>query len=240
MSDITFTTQGAGAQTIICFPGWIHPVAKERRFVELLSAHYTVISVDLPGYNQTPDAPNLRLFPEIAQQVNDYLTNAQLVPDIFFGFSMGCHLILELYKKYPRYATARTVFVGCPLGLHHIPFWAKTLLSQPWLITTIRAIQTAKTVLVATALKEISDGTITRFSSKTVTSTGAFDSLIGLLNSRTHTQEHPPQTLHIYGEHDFYLKTAKKMQLPNMHTIPGAGHNCIRGFEEEVLRIVGE
>lgn len=231
MSQIVLHTYGNSNKTIVMLPGWKYPVEKEPKFIETLSKKYTLVTVQLPGYWDNPDAFAFLDFSELAKIILAELKMQNIVPSAWIGFSMGCKLLMEIERDSP--STVPNIFVGCPQGKYETPPWAQVLLKSRWIISLLRRSSIIKRFVVATALKFLKNRDIDG-----VTLTGAFDSLVALLRSSVEVTSKSVHALYLYGNQDRYVPIAQKKSLPNIAIIHNAPHNCVRDHEEEVVRII--
>ncbi len=236
-SLVSFKTYGSGQTTLVCFPGWLHPLEKEPLFLKLLSKEFTVISVLLPGYMGTADADSLSDFPALAQDIHSFLKKIHSKKIVLVGFSLGCRLIMELEKQFP--SAHPKIFVGCPIGSYQIPFWAKPLLSKSKIVNVLRKSSVIKKKIVTMALRKLSTRKAI-FRDTSVSLTGAFDSLVALLLSKTDDSLFTQNALFIYGENDAYTQLAKVLSPKNIIFIKNAEHNCVRSNEKRVIKHMRE
>ena len=88
----------------------LHPVGGAITFLEpladLLSQHYQVMSMDLPGHGQSPqlsvDDPNPMKLDDFARDVHENLQHAQFTPCAVVGFSFGGMIAQSLAFLYPQ------------------------------------------------------------------------------------------------------------------------------------------
>ncbi len=238
MSTVTFKSYGSGPTTLFCFPGWIHPIEKEPKFLELLSKKYTVVSVQLPGYVDAADSKKFVDFTVLAQEVNSKIQEFPGNKKVLLGFSMGARFIMEMDKL--EKLSYSKIFVGAPVGEYIVPFWAKLLLSHTWLITIVRRSSLFKQKVVNIALQTISNDPNHFFRANTTSLNGAFDSLLGLIKTKHDFKIYAQDSLFIYGDGDSYLQKISNYTVKQLIVIKNAPHNCVNGNEKQVVKIISE
>lgn len=238
MSKITLEKYGTADKTLITFPGWIHPIENEKKFLDLLRKKYTVYSICLPGYVNNKNSNSYINFREIAGDIQIELMDIKNKNIVYVGFSMGCRLIMELEKQFP--SVNKKIFVGSPVSDFKIPFWARLLLLNSKLINFLRRFDLFKLYIVNKALKKITQNHESVFKAQNVTLSGAFDSLVGLIQSQTNFEKYLKSTLFIYGEDDPYLREVENYKTKNLKIITNAEHNCVRDNEAEVVKIIDQ
>lgn len=235
MSQVVLKKYGSGNIAIIAFPGWIHPIENENKFLMLLSKKYTVYSIHLPGYMGNHDSDSFHDFTHLVNTIHDELKKIK-EKQVFVGFSMGCRLIMELEKLYPD--DLKKIFVGSPVNNYSIPFWAKILLLSFSHLSLLRKSRFFKIFVVNKALKTITNDEQAVFNKENISLTGAFDSLVGLIKSQSCFEKFVDSTKFIYGESDGYLVEAKNFNIKNLSVIKNAGHNCVRDNENKVFDLI--
>ncbi|MBU0974461.1 alpha/beta hydrolase [Patescibacteria group bacterium] len=235
MSKIVFKKYGSGSTALIAFPGWIHPIENENKFLKLLSQKYIVYSIHLPGYLDNKNSESFYNFSHYCNEIHRELKKIN-GEQVLVGFSMGCRLIMELEKLYPN--DFKKIFVGSPVSSYKISLWAKVLLLNSSIFSLLRKSKTFKNLVVNKALKTITNDRKAVFNGENVTLTGAFDSLIGLIKSESYFEEYIYSTSFIYGKKDHYLQEAKNFNIKNLKVIKNAGHNCVRDNEVKVMGII--
>ncbi len=231
MSQILFHSYGNAQKVIIMLPGWKYPPEMEPKFIKLLSEKYRLVTVQLPGYWDNPDASTFLDFSELAEMILHELNTQKIVPSAWVGFSMGCKLFMEIEHCKPNIVPS--IFVGCPQGKYQVPSWGRVLLTSKRIVLLLRKNPMSKKYIVRMALKTLKNHDLDQ-----VTVTGAFDSLLGLLRSTVRPTPKTLQSLYIYGNRDRYLSIAQEKCLPNLAIIPNADHNCVRDHEPEVVALI--
>ena len=102
---LNYTIKGEGSPILL-----LHPVGSAITFLEpladLLSQHYQVMSMDLPGHGQSPrlsiDDEHLMSLDDFAKEVHENLHNAQFAPCAVVGFSFGGMIAQSLAFLYPQ------------------------------------------------------------------------------------------------------------------------------------------
>ena len=117
MSRLSFKQQGSGKPIIL-----LHGFPMNQRvwddFVPLLSDHYNVITVDLPGFGESP-LPQLPFtIDQVADIVLDWISTEKTLGSTIIGHSLGGYVALAMAKKRPD------LFSG--LGLFHSTALADT------------------------------------------------------------------------------------------------------------------
>ncbi len=229
------TTHGSGKKTFVLFSGWNHSFENEQLFLELLTDQYTVLTVSPPGYSGTPDSKELLNFSALAQDTRHQLIEKNCSDATLVGFSMGCRMIAELALIMP---VVEPIFIGCPLEISDVPRWAKLLVKNKGIVNVLRTSRYFQRFAVTKALRAAAQDTTAAFSERAATLSGAFDSLIGLLNSTAPLKSYLHTGAFIYGEHDPYLPLAQELGIPKLSIVKNAGHACIWGHEEEVVKLI--
>lgn len=253
MSKISLKKYGSGKNKIVCFPGWIHPMEKEPVFIKKLAKHFTVYTLQLPGYMDQPESRKLLSFEKLSREIHDLLeeeevglggsrfekskpTKSRESNTTFLGFSMGCRLIMSYLQQFEH--RGQLVFIGLPTGDYNLPFWAKIILSSDFLIHFFRKNNALKSRVVDLATASISSDKTAKFKPKHVSLTGAFDTLVALLKSGFHWQEFRDRACFIYGQRDKYLAQIKRTSPKTLHVLEGLPHNCVTEHEEEIVKII--
>jgi pimeloyl-ACP methyl ester carboxylesterase len=102
---LNYTIKGKGSPILL-----LHPVGSAITFLEpladLLSQHYQVMSMDLPGHGQSPrlsfESDHLMSLDDFAKEVHENLQNAQFAPCAVVGFSFGGMIAQSLAFLYPQ------------------------------------------------------------------------------------------------------------------------------------------
>ena len=110
MSRLSFKQQGSGKPIIL-----LHGFPMNQRvwddFVPLLSDHYNVITVDLPGFGESP-LPQLPFtIDQVADIVLEWMLTEKILGSTLIGHSLGGYVALAMAEKQPD------LFSG--LGLFH-------------------------------------------------------------------------------------------------------------------------
>jgi pimeloyl-ACP methyl ester carboxylesterase len=229
------TTHGSGEKTFVLLPGWNHSFENEQLFIELLAHKHTVLTVSPPGYSGTPESKILLDFSELAQDIKQQLTEKNCLDATFVGFSMGSRIVAELAQIMP---VANPIFIGCPLELTDVPRWARLLIKNNGIVGLLRTSPHFQRFAVTKALRSAAQDVTAVFSERAATLSGAFDSLIGLLNSTASLKCYLKTATFIYGEHDPYLPLAQEVGITKLRIVKDAGHACIWGHEEEVVNLM--
>jgi 3-oxoadipate enol-lactonase len=102
---LNYTIKGKGSPILL-----LHPVGSAITFLEpladLLSQHYQVMSMDLPGHGQSPrlsaEDEHLRFLDDFAKDVHENLQHAHFAPCAVVGFSFGGMIAQSLAFLYPQ------------------------------------------------------------------------------------------------------------------------------------------
>lgn len=231
---ITTKKYGKGRRSVLFFPGWTHPIENEKKLLKTLSNTYTIHSINPPGYNNNPDGNHPYTLADLADSIHIYIKKEKLNNATLIGFSMGCKIIMQYIKKYRH--TGQLVFIGCPTKEYPVPAWGRLVLKNKTAIEIIRQNQLFKRAIVNKALSILNEKP-TSFTSNTVTTAGAFDSLIALLKDQNDWKVKAKKATFIYGSQDPYLTEFKK-HFSNAHSIKNAPHNCIIGNEREMSKVI--
>lgn len=236
MSQIVLKKYGAGSTALIAFPGWIYPIENEDAFLTLLSEKYAVYSVCIPGYVGVKDASSIQSFTSLAKELHKQLKTISEKKIAFLGFSMGCRLLMTLEHLYP--SKHKKILVGCPVKNYQTPTWASVLLKNSQVLHILRKSNAFKLFMVTKALVAISQNKQASFYGYNISLTGAFDSLIGLIQSTPYFEDHANSALFLYGEHDPYLEETKQHSPKHLRVITKAGHNCVKNNEEKIVSAI--
>lgn len=234
-NSIRVDTILSGKPPIVLTPGWAYPVTNEVKFVSLLSEHFDLHIVQLPGYAGTPDSNKPISFKQICEELHAYLTERDISPAGFVGSSMGCRIIETYLRLFPN--DIPCVFVGSPIMPYRVPWWARILLSHEHIIRIIRTYPALKQHFANTAIRNVTGGAQQTFSMPYVTLTGAFDSLLALIQATGKPLVPQTNMTFVYGSDDPYMQDAQKIGL-KPHVVKGAPHNCVHGYEEEVVSVI--
>ena len=102
---LNYIIKGKGSPVLL-----LHPVGSAITFLEpladLLSQHYQVMSMDLPGHGQSPrlsiDDSHPMQLDDFAKDVHENLQHAQFTPCAVVGFSFGGMIAQSLAFLYPQ------------------------------------------------------------------------------------------------------------------------------------------
>ena len=97
-----------------------------------------------------------------------------------------------------------------------------------------RYCQSSKVSTDTVKIGEVTRGTLR----ETVSATGAFFSLIGVIRTRTLFKNFVNGNKFIYGENDLFLKHVLEYKEIDLQIIESIGHNCIKGYEETILKLI--
>jgi pimeloyl-ACP methyl ester carboxylesterase len=117
MSRLSFKQQGSG-KCIILLHGFPMNQGVWDDFVPLLSDHYKVITVDLPGFGKSPLPDPPFTIDQIADIVLDCISTEKILDSALIGHSLGGYVALAMAEKRPD------LFSG--LGLFHSTALADT------------------------------------------------------------------------------------------------------------------
>lgn len=117
MSTLSFKRYGQG-KPIILLHGFPMNQTVWNDFIPLLSDRYEVITVDLPGFGESPLPKQSFTIDEVADILLDWLTAQKILGSTLIGHSLGGYVALAMAEKQPQ------LFSG--LGLFHSTALADT------------------------------------------------------------------------------------------------------------------
>lgn len=97
---IRFRDVGQGP-VIVFLHGFMENMSMWDYFSGKLSAHYRVISVDLPGFGGSECLHRVHLMEQMATAVNKVLKEREVKKCLMIGHSMGGYVTLAFARKYP-------------------------------------------------------------------------------------------------------------------------------------------
>ena len=107
--------EGSGPPLLLLH-GFIGSGQSWQEVLPLLTAHYTVLRVDLPGHGRTalPDDVLRYSMSMVARDLVQLLTHLQMAPAQVWGYSMGARLALILALDYPEAVRCLLLESGSP------------------------------------------------------------------------------------------------------------------------------
>ncbi len=117
MSKLNLRAKGKGNPLVLLhgFPMnskvWDH-------FSDLLAEDFKVVTIDLPGFGNSPLLRTPFTISDVAQEIHECLSENKIVDCVIIGHSMGGYVVLNLIEKYAR------EFSG--FGLFHSTAYADT------------------------------------------------------------------------------------------------------------------
>lgn len=93
-----YTSNGIG-KTIVLIHGFCENSTCFNEQVFLLTAHYNVVTIDLPGHGQSPVLPSFSMN-DLADEIKTVLDTLGIQECVLLGHSMGGYATLAFAKKY--------------------------------------------------------------------------------------------------------------------------------------------
>ncbi|MDZ4785750.1 MAG: alpha/beta hydrolase [bacterium] len=97
---------GQGATSVVMLHGWGQSLESFRPLAELLSEHFKVHLIDLPGFGASSKPEGVWGVDEYSNCIRDYLTENKISDPIFIGHSFGGRVCVRLVPKLDNKATA--------------------------------------------------------------------------------------------------------------------------------------
>lgn len=88
-------------KTILLVHGYACDSRVWKSIIEPISNHFSVITLDLPGYNTQEDIKAYFTLKELASQIAEQINSLDLTKIIFLGHSMGGYIGLEFLSQFP-------------------------------------------------------------------------------------------------------------------------------------------
>jgi len=99
MSSLAYTDSGAGIPLVLIH-GFCESKSIWQEFESELFSHFRVISLDLPGFGESPQLP-LTTIETFADAVNGLLLELSIKKCVLVGHSLGGYVSLAFGEKYP-------------------------------------------------------------------------------------------------------------------------------------------
>lgn len=123
-SRIHYRITGSGPEWLFCFHGYGEDAAGFQLFENSLSAHFTIVAIDLPFHGQTDWKEGLLFEPDDLVSIIHRIKPAQ-TPIQLLGYSMGGRVAMQLVVMMPD--QVKKVLLIAPDGLHNNPWqWLAT------------------------------------------------------------------------------------------------------------------
>lgn len=97
---IYFRDRGSG-KVIVLLHGFLENMNMWDYFVRKLSAHYRVITIDLPGFGKSDSLGRVHLMEQMASVVNKVMKSREVKKCFMLGHSMGGYVTLAFASKFP-------------------------------------------------------------------------------------------------------------------------------------------
>jgi len=114
---ISYHDSGKGFPVVLLH-GYLESALVWEKFSVLLSSHFRVISIDLPGHGNSETAGSIHTMEFLADAVNHVLESVFIDKCFIAGHSLGGYVVLALFEKYKH------KFIG--LCLFHSNPWNDT------------------------------------------------------------------------------------------------------------------
>ncbi len=125
MPTVSFHKEGTGEKTLVLLHGWPGTSEKWRGVVDLLKGHYTIYSLDLPGWGKTPLTRAYTLS-DYVTDVKRFIAEQKIREPIIVGHSFGGRIAIKMLSEDPVFAT-KLVLIGSA-GIERKSLVAKYLL----------------------------------------------------------------------------------------------------------------
>lgn len=99
--DVCFTDEGKG-RAIVLLHGFLEDKSVWKEFSAKLSKQYRVISIDLPGFGETPGIGYMHSMEMMADAVKAVMDNLGLRRYVIVGHSMGGYASMAFAELYPK------------------------------------------------------------------------------------------------------------------------------------------
>jgi pimeloyl-ACP methyl ester carboxylesterase len=97
---IRYKTEGLG-HSVVLLHGFLESFEIWNPFSEMLSQHFKVISIDLPGHGETGSWGEVHSMKLMAETVNAVLEHLNVENCVIAGHSMGGYVAVHFAEKYP-------------------------------------------------------------------------------------------------------------------------------------------
>jgi len=97
---IRYKTEGLG-KTVVLLHGFLESLKIWDSFSEMLSKHFNVISIDLPGHGESGSLGEVHSMGLMAETVHAVLEHLKIENCVIAGHSMGGYVAVHFAEKYP-------------------------------------------------------------------------------------------------------------------------------------------
>ena len=98
--NINYEQKGSG-DLVVLLHGWGSNIKLFSSLIDLLSAKYTVVAMDMPGFGESEEPPDVWCVGDYVQFVVDFLADYDNKNITFLGHSFGGRVIIKLILSAP-------------------------------------------------------------------------------------------------------------------------------------------
>ncbi len=110
---IHYSDSGSG-KVIVLIHGYLETGEVWEKFAEILSAHFRVLIIDLPGHGQSDPAGEINTMELFAEAVKELLDVSGVSKAFIAGHSMGGYAALAFVQLFPEYLSGYSLFHSHP------------------------------------------------------------------------------------------------------------------------------
>jgi pimeloyl-ACP methyl ester carboxylesterase len=111
--SINYTSEGTG-RCLVLLHGYTESLKIWKKFDEVLSRTFRVITIDLPGFGRSECVAEVHTMELMADVVREVLRNANVDQCLMVGHSMGGFVTLAFARKYPDMLLGMCLFHSHP------------------------------------------------------------------------------------------------------------------------------
>ena len=232
--------KNTGKPTLVCIHGWGYSYTFFTHFLKEAEKHFTVIRIDLPGYNGSKGFDRYVSVPVQAELLARRLHSLSLKKgDIIFAHSMGAMLTSVIAHEFPL---QHIVLGGMSLEPYR-PWYTCFLAGHAHLLTFLSKSRYVSMLFANQTQRRLTGKRGKRIYSGDATAATAFLQLAAIMDfDPLAYMPTPGNVVYVYGERDTYRQQAEKHNLPYT-SIPQAGHNAMAanptGFVSYIRSLLG-
>lgn len=156
--NVNYRREGNGSEFFFLFHGWGAPISLYERTIIELSAKYTVIAPEFPGFGETPEPDSPWGMEEYTNFALEFIRSFGTERVVLYGHSFGGRVIIKLFEKAELPFTVDKIILVDSAGIK-----PKKSLSVK---AKIAAYKTGKWVLNLPPVKALFPNALLKFQSK--------------------------------------------------------------------------
>lgn len=110
---LVYTHEGSG-DALVLLHGFTESKSMWKHFAVQLSRHFTVVTIDLPGFGESACIEEVHSMSLMAEGVKTILDHLNIKRCVMTGHSMGGYVAFSFARKYPRMLQGLVVFHSHP------------------------------------------------------------------------------------------------------------------------------